>query len=358
LRHRIAGNIKTGLVFFTLTALVLLFSNFTEDNPYFKVTAKDVEFNIPKGFPKPIYNYQKNKLTPEGFVLGRRLFYDPILSKDSSTSCASCHQRIAAFAHIDHPLSHGINGLIGKRNVPAIQNVAWGESFMWDGGVNNLEVQPLAPLTNPIEMNENVGEILKRLKSNDYYRAAFKSAFGDTVISSERMLKAMAQFTGMMISANSRYDKFMRHEDTLSQFEFNGLMVFREKCAKCHREPLFTDESYKSSGLYPDSSLLDKGRAIITGRPSDEYRFKVPSLRNIERSYPYMHDGRFRNLDQVLEHYSKGDFFMTNVDPELLETKNLTSVEKKEIIAFLKTLTDTEFLYDRRFADPTFNTGN
>ena len=345
---------KTAIVIAIMLCSVLLFSNFTEDNPYFKITAKDVEFNIPKGFPKPIYNLKKNKPTPEGFVLGRRLFYDPVLSKDSSTSCASCHQRIAAFAHIDHPLSHGINGLIGRRNVPAIQNVAWGESFMWDGGVNNLEVQPLAPITNPIEMNENIGEVLKRLKASNYYRAAFKAAYGDSVISSERMLKAITQFTGLMVSSNSRYDKFMRHEDTLSQFEFNGLMVFREKCAKCHREPLFTDESYKSSGLYPDTSLRDKGRAIITGRPSDEYRFKVPSLRNIERSYPYMHDGRFRNLDQVLDHYAKGDFYMVNTDPELLDSKNITQLEKKEIIAFLKTLTDNEFLYDRRFADPTY----
>jgi cytochrome c peroxidase len=341
------------IVIFMFTA-ILLFSGFTEDNPYFKITPKDVEFIVPKGFPKPIYDFKNNKLTPEGFILGRRLFYDPILSKDSTTSCASCHQRIAAFGHMDHALSHGINGLIGKRNVPAIQNTAWGESFMWDGGVNNLEIQPLSPITNPIEMNENLTEVLKRLKASGYYRMAFQKAYGDTVISSARMLKAIAQFTGLMISANSRYDKFIRHEDTLSQFEFNGLMVFREKCAKCHREPLFTDESYKSSGLHPDSSLLDKGRSLITGRVQDEYTFKVPSLRNIVRSYPYMHDGRFRTLEQVLDHYSNGNFYMPNTSPELMETKNLSVVEKKEIIAFLKTLTDDEFLYDRRFADPTF----
>ena len=337
-----------------MLAAILLLSDFAEDNPYFRITAKDVEFKIPKGFPKPVYDFKNNKLSPQAFVLGRRLFYDPILSKDSSTSCASCHQRIAAFAHIDHPLSHGINSLIGKRNVPAIQNVGWGESFMWDGGVNNLEVQPLSPITNHVEMGEDLAGVIKKLKRSGYYRKAFEEAFGDTLISSERMLKAIAQFTGMMVSANSKYDRFIRHEDTLSQIEFNGLMVFREKCAKCHREPLFTDESFKSSGLYPDSSLLDKGRAIITGRSNDEYTFKVPSLRNIERTYPYMHDGRFRNLDQVLEHYAKGDFFMVNISPELLEARNISTLEKKEIIAFLKTLTDNDFLYDRRFADPTY----
>ena len=337
-----------------LASFILLFSNFTEDNPYFIIRAKDVELKVPKGFPKPVYDFKNNTLKPEIFVLGRRLFYDPILSKDSSTSCASCHQRIAAFAHIDHPLSHGIGGLIGKRNVPAIQNVIWGQSFMWDGGVNNLEVQPLSPLTSPIEMNENLPEVLSRLRKSEYYRSAFHEVFGDTVISSERMLKSLAQFIGLMISANSRYDKFMRHEDTLTQIEAKGLEVFRGKCAKCHREPLFTDETYKSSGLYPDTSLSDKGRFIITGRPADEYTYKVPSLRNIVRTYPYMHDGRFRTLEQVLVHYAKGDFYMVNASPELLATRNLSDLEKKEIIAFLKTLTDDEFLHDRRFADPTY----
>jgi cytochrome c peroxidase len=327
---------------------------FTETNPYFIITQKDVAFTVPKGFPQPTYTFTNNTPTPAGFTLGRMLFYDPILSKDSSTSCASCHQRIAAFAHIDHQLSHGINGLIGKRNVPPLQNLAWGNSFMWDGGVNHLEVQPINPITNPIEMNESLVSVVKKLKRSSYYRGAFKEAFGDTLISSERMLKAITQFTGLMISANSRYDKFMRHEDTLSQFEFNGLILFREKCAKCHREPLFTDESFKSSGLALDSTLNDPGRELITGRYSDENKFKVPGLRNVAMTYPYMHDGRFRTLEQVLDHYANGNYYMLNVSPELMDTKNLSELEKKEIIAFLKTLTDKEFLYDRRFADPTY----
>lgn len=344
---------KTGIALLLFAAIFLL-SNFTETNPYFIITEKDVQFEVPKGFPAPTYTFANNKPTPAGFTLGRRLFYDPILSKDSSTSCASCHQRIAAFAHIDHTLSHGINGLIGKRNVPPLQNLAWGQSFMWDGGVNHLEVQPLTPMVNPIEMASEIGDVIRKLRRSPLYREAFKEAFGDTLISSERMLKAMAQFTGLMVSANSRYDKFIRHEDTLTQFEFNGLIIFREKCAKCHREPLFTDESYKSSGLYPDSTLNDPGRELITGRIKDENTFKVPSLRNVAMTYPYMHDGRFRTLEQVLDHYSKGDFYMLNVAPELLEARNLSDLEKKEVIAFLKTLTDKTFLYDRRFADPSY----
>lgn len=346
--------IKRIAIVVLLFCLVVVLSNFTETNPYFTITEKDVAFDIPKGFPSPAYTFANNKPTPAGFTLGRRLFYDPILSRDSSTSCASCHQRIAAFAHIDHTLSHGINGFIGKRNVPALQNLVWGQSFMWDGGVNHLEVQPLAPMANPIEMASDLSDVLRKLRRSDYYRQAFKEAFGDTIISSERMLRAITQFTGLMVSANSRYDKFMRHEDTLTQFEFNGLILFREKCAKCHREPLFTDESYKSSGLYPDSTLNDPGRELITSRYKDENTFKVPSLRNIAMTYPYMHDGRFRTLEQVLDHYAKGDFYMLNISPELLESRNINELEKKEIIAFLKTLTDKTFLYDRRFADPTY----
>src|SRR5579862_5834635 len=134
-----------------LFLFALLLGSFSEDNPYFIITKKDVELNIPKGFPAPIYNFKDNTPTPEGFVLGRKLFYDPILSKDSSISCAFCHQRFAAFAHLDHTLSHGINGLIGKRNVPPIQNMIWQRNFMWDGGVNHIEVQPLSPITNPVE---------------------------------------------------------------------------------------------------------------------------------------------------------------------------------------------------------------
>ena len=148
-----------GLLLFYFTI-----SSFVDDNPYFQITRKDVKFSIPKGFPKLNYDLKKNPITPEGFVLGRMLFHDPILSLDSSTSCASCHQRFAAFGHIDHQLSHGINALIGKRNVPSIQNVAWQNSFMWDGGVNHLDLFPIAPITNPVEMGESLEHVLKKLK--------------------------------------------------------------------------------------------------------------------------------------------------------------------------------------------------
>lgn len=346
-KSRFFGLLAATLVFLLLTAL-------TEDNPYFIIRQKDVEFRNPAGFPAPVYDFSRNKPTPAGFVLGRRLFYDPILSKDSSVSCAFCHQRIAAFGHMDHALSHGINGFIGKRNVPPIQNEIWSKSFMWDGGITNLEVQPLSPMTSAIEMDGSLPEMIKRLRQSDFYPAAFKEAFGDTLISSERLLKAIAQFTGLMISNNSRYDQFMRHEDSLTTLETQGLLFFRDKCAKCHPEPLFTDGTFKSAGLKPDTSLHDIGRALITGRPADMYLYKVPSLRNIERTYPYMHDGRFRTLDQVIDHYSKGELDSTNIGPELLQLRNISASDKRALIAFLKTLTDNDFLYDRRFADPNY----
>ena len=324
---------------------------FTANN-YFLITQNDVTLKIPKGFPKPYYKFKNNKLSPEIFVLGRKLFYDPILSKDSTISCASCHQRIAAFAHFDHPLSHGINGLIGKRNVPALQNLIWQDTYMWDGGVNNLEVQPINPLTNPVEMNESLAHIIEKLRHNEMYASEFKVAFNDTAITSERILKALAQFTGLMISADSRYDRYIDGKDTFSASEKNGLALFRAKCASCHEEPLFTDNSYRNNGLKPDSSLNDNGRGEITGLEFDEYKFKVPSLRNIERSYPYMHDGRFRKLKDVLDHYASPVNFAPNAAREMYEIGKLSEPDKKDILAFLLTLTDNTFLYDRRFIDP------
>jgi len=333
--------------------LLVLYS-FQTSNSYLTITADDIKLNIPKGFPKPLYNFENNKLTPEVFILGRKLFYDPILSKDYSTSCASCHMRIAAFAHIDHPLSHGIRGLIGKRNVPALQNLIWKDAFMLDGGVNNLEVQPVSPITNPIEMDETMADVVSKLQKNKAYVELFRQAYHDTAVTSERMLKALTQFTGLMISSNSRYDKYMRGEDTLSASEFRGLKLFRQNCENCHTEPLFTDNSYRNIGLKPDTALRDSGRMAITGLPGDYMKFKVPSLRNVEMTYPYMHDGRFKNLKQVLDHYATGSFYTDNYDKSIERNVGLTEGEKSELIAFLKTLTDKQFLYDRRFADPSF----
>jgi cytochrome c peroxidase len=315
-----------------------------------EISRKDVVFTVPKGFPKPVYDFRNNPLKPELFSLGRKLFYDPVLSRDSSTSCQSCHQRVAAFAHIDHALSHGIEGKIGMRNVPALQNLVWRDAFMWDGGVNNLEVQPLNPLTSAIEMNESLPHIIQKLKASKEYTSLFKRAYKDTIINSERILKCLAQFTGLMISADSRYDRYMAGKDTFSTQEKNGLELFRQKCGSCHKEPLFTDNSYRNNGLKPDSLLNDNGRGKITDQ-TDDFKFKVPSLRNVEMTFPYMHDGRFRKLKDVLNHYSASH---AGADEALEKIGELSDKEKKDIIAFLLTLTDKNFLNDRRFSDPNY----
>jgi cytochrome c peroxidase len=337
---------------FILIISFALFNSFVIENPYFKITSKDVELKLPKDFPKPNYTFTKNKLTPEVFVLGRKLFYDNLLSKDNTVSCGTCHQRIAAFAHIDHKLSHGIYAKIGTRNVPALQNLIWKDTYMWDGGVNNLEVQPINPITSPIEMDETLANIILKLKANKEYVLLFKKAYKDTTINSERILKALTQFTGLMISSTSRYDKYMHDQDTFSVSEKNGLKLFRSKCANCHKEPLFTDNSYRNNGIKLDTSLKDMGRGKITRIVKDNKTFKVPGLRNIEMTYPYMHDGRFRKLKDVINHYANAVNYDQDADSSLYKIGNLSEQDKKDIHSFLLTLTDKEFLYDRRFADP------
>lgn len=333
--------IIASLLFFVLLSAFIL-----DENPYFKISSKDVVFKNPKGFPKPIYDLSKNKPTPEGFTLGRKLFYDPILSVDYFTSCATCHQQFAAFAHIDHPLSHGIGGKIGMRNVPALQNLIWKDAFMADGGINHLDLQPIAPITSASEMGENLPNVLKKLQADSTYRLMFYKAFKDSIITTEMLMKSLSQFLSLMISNNSRYDKFIEGTDTLSSIEQKGLNLFKSNCVSCHPPPLFTDNKYHHIGLKPDSTLKDIGRQAITSYKEDYFKFKTPSLRNVEMTYPYMHDGRFRNLKEVLNHYGTSQSCLK---------LSLDEYEKSQLIAFLKTLTDMEYLHDRRFADPNTN---
>lgn len=313
---------------------------------------EDIKFVTPKGWPKPSYNFSKNPITQEGFKLGKKLFFDPLLSKDSSTSCASCHLQYTNYTHVDHALSHGINGLKGNRNTLSIINVAWNKTFMWDGGVNNIEVQPLAPITNPVEMDNTLENIVSRLKRSDNYKSRFKKAFGDSAeITGQRVLKALSQFMLSIQSYNSKYDKVMRKEPGVefTDAETKGLKLFRKNCESCHKEPLFTNGNYENNGLEPDPVLKDGGRSKVTHNPKDSLKFRVPSLRNIEVSYPYMHDGRFRNLEMVLFHYSAGLVQTINISDKLRKPLDLNEQDKINLLAFLKTLTDKEFLYDRRF---------
>ncbi|MEO8211384.1 MAG: cytochrome-c peroxidase, partial [bacterium] len=320
------------VVIFLMILFVFLFNSFIAENPFYAISDKDVEFKCPENFPKPVYNFKKNKITRDGFLLGRKLFYDTKLAKDNITSCASCHQRFAAFSHVDHALAHGISGLIGKRNVPALQNLVWKNEYMADGGINHMDLQPIAPLTSPNEMGETLENVVLKLRSDSLYPEMFKKAFGDTAVTTERMMKSISQFLALMVSNDSKYDKYIAGKEKFTDKEINGLQLFRQHCVTCHKEPMFTDYSYRNIGLMPDTALKDSGRAIITKNQKDYMKFQVPGLRNIEMTYPYMHDGRFMNLEQVMDHYSNKNFFTNNVDPEIKNMSGLTPIERIEII--------------------------
>jgi cytochrome c peroxidase len=311
-----------------------------------------LEFKVPAGFPQPQPIFQNNPLTKEGFELGRKLFYDGRLSKDGNFPCASCHQQFAAFATFDHDFSHGFNNSFTTRNAPGLFNMAWHKEMHWDGGINHIEVQPLAPLTAPNEMAETVENVIGKLQADGKYKQMFAAAFGDETINSQRMLKALAQFMGFMTSANSKYDKMKRGEVVFNSFEQSGYQLFKTKCATCHPEPMFTDFSFRNTGIPVNATIKDYGRMRITNNKSDSLKFKVPSLRNVELTYPYGHDGRFFSLDQALNHYRTGVVNAPGTDPLVRNGIAMTQQERNDIIYFLYTLTDTSFTKDKRFAMP------
>lgn len=315
-------------------------------------TALSLEY--PASWPEPTYPFETSPLTEEGVALGRSLFYDPILSLDSTTSCANCHLSYTAFTHVDHALSHGIGDSIGTRNSMALMNLAWSTSFMWDGAVNHLDMQALAPITHPDEMGEDIGHVVEKLKQTTLYPKRFGEVFGTEEINGARLLKALAQFQLTLISANSKYDKVMREEEGIAftDQEEKGYHVFQTNCESCHQEPLFTNGAFENNGLPVDTTLNDGGRIKITGFLEDSLRFKVPTLRNVEFSFPYMHDGRFKKLFQVMDHYENGIHESPTLSPKLKGGVSLTSDEKVELVAFLLTLTDKEFLFNRAFAFP------
>jgi len=306
---------------------------------------------IPALWPKPYYDFAQNQPTVEGFELGRKLFYDPILSRDSSISCASCHFQATGFAHVDHELSHGIEGKVGNRNALALQNLIWSDNFMWDGGVNHLDVQALNPITNPLEMDETMGNVIRKLQQQKSYPELFNKAFGTSKITGQLLLKALSQFVIQLNSCNAKYDKVMRKEAAFSVQEENGYRLFATHCSSCHQEPLFNSTSFENNGLPLDPYLNDLGRMKITGNPIDSLRFKVPSLRNCQFTAPYMHDGRFRSLTAVIKHYNQL-IVNKNTSHQLHLPMRLSDNDRVDLVAFLKTLTDIEFLFNPNFSDP------
>ncbi|MEO8235061.1 MAG: cytochrome c peroxidase [Flavobacterium sp.] len=311
-----------------------------------------IYLDIPKGWSKPNYDFKNNPLTEEGFQLGRQLFYDPILSKDGTISCASCHLQATGFTHVDHALSHGIEGKIGTRNTLTLQNLAWSKNFMWDGGVNHLEMQPLAPITSPVEMDETLLNVVSKLQKSKKYQLLFSNAFASNQITGQLTLKALSQFLVMLKTSNSKYDKVMRKEELFTEMEKKGYNLFKTNCASCHQEPLFSSDKYENNGLEIDTTLNDFGRMKITQDPKDYLLFKVPTLRNIKFTFPYMHDGRFKSINEVIKHYNSGIITNKTLSKQLLKPMNLSDNDRTDLEGFLKTLTDNDFLFDKRFSYP------
>lgn len=331
--------------------IAIMLISATQDDGNGPYAPTPLKFEIPKGWPRPAVNiFARNPLTEEGFQLGKKIFYDSRLSKDGEVSCAGCHQQFAAFATLDHDLSHGVGNQFTTRNSPALMNLAWMKEMHWDGGVNHLEVQPLSPLTAPNEMAITLDSALQILRSDKDYPRLFKKAFGDAGITSARMLKALAQFTGNLVSSNSRYDKAINGKDSLTKFEQEGYRLFKQHCASCHKEPLFTDNSFRNNGR-PLNRLNDVGRMKITGLSADSLKFKVPSLRNVQVTFPYMHDGSIYSVPQVVDHYIKVTAEQpAGLDSNLRNPIRLTPLQKNQLTYFLYTLTDTSFTRNKRFA--------
>lgn len=344
-------------------ALLLLLDSCKKNSPEEQTpedpSLADINFRIPRDWPQPVYNYSGNPLTREGFRLGRKLFFDPILSRDNTVSCGSCHQPFSAFAQLEHPISHGVEERIGTRNSPALFNLNWHSNFFWDGGVTHIELQPFSPILNPVEMDETLANVVAKLEADAVYRGLFREAFGSEEITTQKLSWALVQFMGMLVSSRSRYDKYVRQEagGDLNATELEGLAVFRAKCSTCHTEPLFTDQQFRNNGLalIPNSNgVIDSGRGVITpGDATSLYKFKVPSLRNLVYTAPYMHDGRFNTLDEVLAHYADGVQHTPNLDPLLANGGiSLSATERQQLKAFLNTLNDAEFVKDLRFQEP------
>jgi cytochrome c peroxidase len=316
-----------------------------------------IDYQVPSNFPPLAYNMANNPLTEKGFELGKKIFYDGRLASDGVVSCGFCHIQEVAFTHHGHTFSHGVGDGIGTRNAPPIQNMAYQTQFFWDGAADHIELLSMAPISNELEMNGNIINIINMMKNDSEYKKLFRQAFPGEEVNSENMLKALSQFMTLLTSSNSRFDKYRRNEagGTLTSDELAGYDLFNQKCASCHATDIFTDNSFRNNGLPINPSINDKGRYRVTELDIDKYKFKVPSLRNIEKTAPYMHDGRFYTLEAVLNHYASGVSNTQNLDASLNNGGTLgiplTANEKLQIIAFLKTLTDNEFLTNPKFSE-------
>lgn len=311
------------------------------------------ELQIPEGFPL-MEIPEDNPMTVEGVDLGRRLFFDPILSRDSTLSCSSCHLSATSFTD-PAQFSVGVRGERGRRNSMALINVGYAESLFWDGRAASLEEQARDPVVDALELDEDWEHVEAKLNRHPRYPDLFEQAFGTRAATRDLAVKAIAQFERTLLSAGSRFDRVTAGVETFSDLEAEGFEIFnseRGDCFHCHGTLLLTDNRFHNNGL--DANPDDLGLAEVTGRPFDRGLFKTPTLRNVEYTAPYMHDGRFATLEEVVDHYSTGVQHSSTLDPIMLQRGplNLTDEEKTALIAFLKTLSDPAFLSDPAHSNP------
>lgn len=332
-------------VIFILSSLFLLHSCdrinlFSFDNP-------EIFMERPTGFPEWSPAMERNRPTVFGVSLGERLFNDKRFSKNNTISCASCHNRTAAYGDNDVQ-AIGIYGRVGLRNSPPLQNLAFLKSYNWDGSKRILENQPLVPIITHEEMNSSIVEVMSKLAEDNTYPAMFRKAFGDSEITPERIYHSLAQYEYTLISADSKYDRVLRNENvSFSQEEKRGMQLFEQKCFPCHNTALFTDQSFRNIGFPINPNVDEAGRARVTGRKEDYMSFRVPSLRNVEFTAPYGSFGQFPTLRSVLDYLDSGVLYSDNLDPILKNNGNripMSDQEKEDIIAFMKTLSDYTFV--------------
>jgi len=345
--------------FIVLLVAVVSGCNQPDDNDPYVTTP--YELQIPQGLPPmDMFIPADNPMTVEGIALGRKLFYDPILSGDNSQACADCHRQELGFGD-PRQFSVGIDGSVGNRNAMALINLGWNQfGFFWDGREATLEDQALKPVTNPIEMNTTWPEVEAKLNADEEYKLLFKQAYNVDVIDSLTVAKAIAQFERTLISGNSKFDKWYNQQIIqLSESELRGFILYNGEgadCFHCHGlGGLITDNRFRNNGLDSDFSA-DEGRYLVTGNDGDKGKFRTPTLRNIFMTAPYLHDGRFQTLEQVVDHYSQHIIPSATIDPLMELVGNggaqLTQQDKDDLIAFLRTFTDEAFLANPEFSDP------
>ena len=333
------------------------------DVPYNPTT---FDLKVPVSFPQMDIPAD-NPMTTEGVSLGRFLFHDKLLSANGMMSCANCHLSNLNFTD-GMATSKGIDNLFGRRSAMSLENVGFfNKGLFWDGRVKTLEEQALLPVEDPIELHNKWTQVIDKLKVHPDYPTRFRKAFGikdASEITKELAAKAMAQFERTLISGNAKVDKIFRREEEFTNDEYSGYLLFFNaagapdaQCGHCHTSPFYNSNDYFNNGLDSVSNLAnfkDLGRGTITKKEFDNGKFRVPSLRNIELSSPYMHDGRFKTLEEVLEHYASGGHYSDNIDPFIpqIAAIHLTDKQKKQIILFLKTLTDTSFTKNPAFQNP------